>query len=131
MGSKSSKADVAATNHLLEAALVKYFATKSFDVDGQTMKVTDIVAALQKEDVLTASAVKARGAWLAAAKTAQAETKANDKVRQAVRQAVKAALGANSEALGEFGITVKQRVPRTGPERVAAAKKAAATRRAR
>jgi hypothetical protein len=129
--SKTGKIDVAALNHLLETALVKYFATKSFDIDGQTLKATDIVAVLQKEDALIASSVKARGAWLAAAKAAQAETKANDKVRQAVRQAVKAALGANSDALGEFGITVKQRVPLTSEARVAAARKAAATRKAR
>jgi hypothetical protein len=128
---KSSRGIVRAINQQLENGLPKYFAKKSFDINGEEMTTNAVVAALEKEDALNTAAVEAHAAWQAAASAARTQTEANNKLRLALKAAAKLALGPDNPALQELGFSVTVRAPRSSETNAAAAKKAAATRIAR
>ena len=129
--SSTTRNSVTIKNQQLRSGLMKYLPKKVFELDGETWKTSDLIGAFDKEDGLIAAAVKARAAWVLASKAAEAETATNDQLRLALKPAVIGALGPKNEALAEFGIAARSSKPRTGQTNVAAAQKAAATRKAR
>lgn len=132
MGTKKNRVTVTATNQQVETALVQYYAKGTFTLGGVVWRTADIVAALKKEDQLIAAANNARGAWLAAASAARAQTTQNDALRSSLKNVLVELLGKTKTAeLADFGITVRAPKPRTGVTSVSAAQKAAATRLAR
>jgi hypothetical protein len=130
---KKNRIDQNAADQKLADGLTKHAAAiASLVVGGVTVSNKDIVTTLQARITARENAANTRATWRAAVQGDKSQSSTSRALVSGVKQALQVMFAGQIEILGDFGLTArKPRTPLTPEQKVAAVKKAEATRAAR
>ncbi len=108
-----------------------YAKSDTFTVKTKKVTVAQIIALIVARVEATRASESAKAAWIAAAKEEATRVAESEAVLAGVRQILRASLGADNQALADFGIVPHKRAELSVEDKVAALEKRRKTREAR